>query len=55
MKETKDYVNNEVEHINATVNTLTLRRMKYFETNTKLIEGKTLKLRLQNQQNKTLT
>ena len=53
MKETKDYVNNEVEHINATVNTLTLRRMKSFETNTKLIEGKTLKLRLQNQQNKT--
>ena len=27
-KETKDYVNNEVEHINATVNTLTLSTQK---------------------------
>lgn len=59
MKETEDWFPNEVEHINTTVNSLALNIQKNgtLQTNTQIIQEKTLNLKLQNQQNvgKTLT
>ena len=53
MKETGDWFTNEVKHINTTVNSLTLNIQKNgtLQTNTQIIQGKTLNQRLQNQQN----
>ena len=53
MKETGDSFTNEVKHINTTVNSLTLNIQKNgtLQTNTQIIQEKTLNQRLQNQQN----
>lgn len=53
MKETGDWFTNEVKHINTTVNSLTLNIQKNgtLQTNTQIIQEKTLNQRLQNQQN----
>ena len=53
MKETGDWFTNEVKHINTTVNSLTLNIQKNgtLQTNTQIIQEKTLNQGLQNQQN----
>ena len=53
MKETGDWFTNEVKHINTTVNSLTLNIQKNgtLQTNTQIIQEKTLNQRLQNKQN----
>ena len=53
MKETGDWFTNEVKHINTTVNSLTLNIQKNgtLQTNTQIIQERTLNQRLQNQQN----